>query len=416
MYRLSHFIKEGQLNQPLLELIGKSLYYSTGLSVTLLDRQGSKLSHLGTHFNHEDLFPDAMNHYNAFIKEQLSLPGIGIHVYDSDYDFSFLSVLLVENGKYYGSLLIGPYISRAISEHSINEILGLKGFPMAQRDMVKSLYDGLPILTATRNYFMQQLILLVMTNERSADMYPDGHMKELTADTVTSIKAPAELEKTEHNYALEILFLTKVKNGDLEKVVDLYNEHIKTQYLNFSSSNPLRGAKNKALSFSTLLARTIIDGGVENEKALALEDYYKKRLETTRDMSQLISVIETMIVQYTNTILQLSNINHVSVIKNASKYVHLHLSEPIRLNDVANYVNLSPNYFSSLFKREMNLSFADYVNQTRIKESQYLLETTDYSILDIAISVGYNNQNYFTTIFRKFTSITPKQYRMRSAK
>lgn len=416
MYRLSHFIKEGKLNQPLLELIGKSLYYSTGLSVTLLDRHGSKRSHLGTHFNHEDLFADAMNQYNTFVKEQLSASGNGIYVYDTEYEFSFLSVLLTDNGKYSGSLLIGPYISKAINEHLINEILGLKGIPMAQRDLVKSLYDTLPILTATRNYFMQQLILTLMTNERLEEMYPGGQIKELTPEVVTRVKAPAELEKTEHNYALELLFLTKVKNGDLEKVVDLYNEHIKTQYLNFTSNNPLRGAKNKALCFSTLLARTIIDGGVENEKALALEDYYKKQLESSRDMGQLMGFIETMIVQYTNSILQLSNINHVSVIKNASKYVHLHLSEPIRLNDVASYVNLSPNYFSSLFKREMNLSFADYVNQTRIKESQYLLETTDYSILDIAISVGYNNQNYFTTIFRKFTGITPKQYRMRSAK
>ncbi len=416
MYRLSHFIKEGKLNQPLLELIGKSLYYSTGLSVTLLDRHGSKLYHLGTHLNHEDLFTETMNKYNLFVKDQLSVSGNGIYIYDTDYEFSFLTVLLTENGRYSGSLLLGPYISKAINEHQINEILGLKGFPMAQRDQVKSLYNALPILTATRNYYMQQLTLSVMTNEHMEEMYPDGYVKSLTDEAVVSVQAPAELEKTEHNYALEILFLTKVKNGDLEKVVDLYNEHIKTQYLNFSSNNPLRGAKNKALSFSTLLARTIIDGGVENEKALALEDYYKKKLESARDMSQLMGLIETMIVQYTNTILQLSNINHVSVIKNASKYVHLHLSEPIRLNDVAGFVSLSPNYFSSLFKREMNLSFADYVNQTRIKESQYLLETTDYSILDIAISVGYNNQNYFTTIFRKFTGITPKQYRMRSAK
>jgi YesN/AraC family two-component response regulator len=64
----------------------------------------------------------------------------------------------------------------------------------------------------------------------------------------------------------------------------------------------------------------------------------------------------------------------------------------------------------------MRLPFADYVNHARIKESQYLLQTTNHSILDISISVGFNNQNYFTTIFKKLTGITPKQYRMRSSR
>lgn len=415
MYRLSHFINDGHLNQPLLEAAGKAVYYSTGLSVSLLDREGSQLYHLGSHGHLTELFPLILDEFSHFAKIQLSSGKDEICTFESVYNYNFIVLCFKNAERYLGAFLMGPFTPGPIDEHKINQVMNDAGFNMSDREKYKTFFDELPMLSTSRHYFIQQTILAALTNDLFDQFYPESQLKVLTEEHVQNA-SPEDLKKAEHNYPLELLFLTKVKNGDIEKVVDLYNEHIKTQYLNFSGNNPVRGAKNKALSLSTLLARAVIDGGVENEKSLALEDHFLRKIEDAKDLSELVFLVEAMVVQYTNSVLQLSSINHVNVIKNASKYVHLHLSEPIRLNDVAGYVNLSPNYFSSLFKREMNLSFADYVNQTRIKESQYLLETTDYSILDIAISVGYNNQNYFTTIFRKFTGITPKQYRMRSAK
>jgi len=174
--------------------------------------------------------------------------------------------------------------------------------------------------------------------------------------------------------------------------------------------------KNKAIAYCTLLARASINGGVDADHSLSLADKYINRIEKTLSFDELLDLVERMTVKFTNSVLHVASINHVSVIKKASRYVHNHLSEPIRLQEVADFVGLSPNYFSSLFKKEMSLAFADYVNHTRIKESQYLLQTTNHSILDIAVSVGFNNQNYFTTIFKKTTGITPKQYRMRSSR
>lgn len=413
MYPLTHLFAQGQINQSLTEMVCKSIYYSTGLPASVLNPKGKRLYSLGTDSHVEHLFPKAMDGLLPYVRNQFSLNGNGIYIYDTPYEFSFVVMVLSEQSQFKGMLLFGPYSVKSIDEHLINEILNANKFSLAHREPIKNFYDGIAVMSASRNYYIQQLILSTVTNTQLNDVIDSS---DLDIDGPQPVAPQIEVERQEHNYALEILFMTKVKNGDIEKVVDLFNEHIKTQYLNNHSSEPLRTAKNRAFSLSTLLARAIIEGGTEAEKALSLEGYFREHIESTRNLKDLVNLLEQMVIRYTNMILQVSNINHVSVIKNASKFVHMHLSEPIRLNDVANYVNLSPNYFSSLFKREMNLSFADYVNQTRIKESQYLLETTDHSILDIALSVGYNNQNYFTTIFRKFTGITPKQYRMRSTK
>ena len=416
MYRLSHLFKAGQLNLTLLEMIAKSLYYSTSLPVTILNKEGLQQYSIGADPHLEQLFPETLQPITPFSKNNYTNNGDGLFVFDTSYEFSYLTITLSYNHHYEGSLLLGPYTAKSITEHLINEMMNAHHFSLAQRETVKNFYGNMAIMSASRNYYIQQLVLSLLTNEEVLRLFPIDEIFDYVDDTKYTNKLLVDVEKSGHNYPLELLFLTKVKNGDLEKVIELFNEHIKAQYQNQNNTESIRSSKNKAISFSTLMARSIIEGGVEAEKSLGIEAYYRERIESSRTLKELVNLLEEMVIKYTNTILHLSNINHVSVIKNASKYVHMHLSEPIRLNDVANFVNLSPNYFSSLFKREMNLSFADYVNQTRIKESQYLLETTEYSILDIAISVGYNNQNYFTTIFRKFTGITPKQYRMRSTK
>ena len=88
-----------------------------------------------------------------------------------------------------------------------------------------------------------------------------------------------------------------------------------------------------------------------------------------------------------------------------------HFDSPITLQETAGYVDLNPSYFSTLFKQSCGLSFKEYLNYIRIEESKKLLTSTDRSILDIAIDIGFEDQSYFTKVFKKYTGLTPKQYR-----
>ena len=97
--------------------------------------------------------------------------------------------------------------------------------------------------------------------------------------------------------------------------------------------------------------------------------------------------------------------------KKAVSYISQHYSEPLTLNIVANQVHLNASYFSTLFKKEMGMSFKEYLNQVRIEESKRLLANSSFSIIDIAVSVGFEDQSYFSKVFKKYTGITPKQFR-----
>ena len=73
---------------------------------------------------------------------------------------------------------------------------------------------------------------------------------------------------------------------------------------------------------------------------------------------------------------------------------------------------MNPNYISQLFKKEAGVTFVHYVTQKRVDDAKKLLVTTQKTLSDIAIEVGFNDSFYFIKTFKKFVGVTPGQYRM----
>jgi len=98
-------------------------------------------------------------------------------------------------------------------------------------------------------------------------------------------------------------------------------------------------------------------------------------------------------------------------VKKAMDYIDARYHEPITLFDIATHLNISKCYLCSIFKKETGKTFSLYLNETRIEKSKELLMKEHLSILDIALSVGFNNQNYYNVIFKKVMKNTPLEFR-----
>jgi two-component system, response regulator YesN len=93
------------------------------------------------------------------------------------------------------------------------------------------------------------------------------------------------------------------------------------------------------------------------------------------------------------------------------EYINLHYREKINLGDVADYVFLSKSYLSKIFKDEMKCNLTNYINKLRVEKSKTFLLRNNVSLVDIANSVGFDDQSYFTKVFKKVTGISPGKYR-----
>lgn len=99
------------------------------------------------------------------------------------------------------------------------------------------------------------------------------------------------------------------------------------------------------------------------------------------------------------------------VIVSAREYISNNYSKEITLEDVSREVNVSPNYFSKLFKDETGSNFIDYLTMLRMEKAKKLLSDSRYVNKEICYHIGYSDPNYFSRIFKKIVGVTPTEYR-----
>ena len=93
------------------------------------------------------------------------------------------------------------------------------------------------------------------------------------------------------------------------------------------------------------------------------------------------------------------------------RYIDLHFKESLTLEQLAQEAHMNKYYLSHAFKREYGVSPINYMISRRIEESKYLLAETDLSMSQISQLLGFSSLSYFSQVFRRTQSISPKEYR-----
>ena len=101
------------------------------------------------------------------------------------------------------------------------------------------------------------------------------------------------------------------------------------------------------------------------------------------------------------------------VTEKAQKYIQSHFQKDISLDDVSRQVDISPYYFSKLFRQETGKTFIEYLTDTRINYAKELLLHPELSIKEVCRQSGYSDPNYFSRIFKKYEKVSPSEYRER---
>jgi len=100
--------------------------------------------------------------------------------------------------------------------------------------------------------------------------------------------------------------------------------------------------------------------------------------------------------------------NEINAVLN---YLEKNYYKKVTLEEVAEYVNISPFYLSKIFKKHTGVNFIEYLTNLKIEKAKELLEYTDMPVINIAIELSFNEPNYFARVFRKTAGMTPSKYR-----
>jgi AraC-like DNA-binding protein len=130
------------------------------------------------------------------------------------------------------------------------------------------------------------------------------------------------------------------------------------------------------------------------------------------DQEKLKSVLDMMHIVAKYIIdSEMIRISSLSSIERIIEYIKNHYMEEITLDDLAKMVYLSPTYLSYLFKKQLGVTFKEYLINIRLKKSKELIETTDLPIGEISKMVGIEDQNYFSRLFKRKYGVSPMNYK-----
>ncbi|MEW9050045.1 MAG: response regulator [Neobacillus sp.] len=164
--------------------------------------------------------------------------------------------------------------------------------------------------------------------------------------------------------------------------------------------------KKEACDILTNLFMNKMEISILIEKCTAL-----KLTDSLEELSSMLIAEIKECDQYIKNQIDMSFTDN-KLVEKALLYIHDNYTQELTLQEVADHIHISRNYFSILFKRLVSKNFIDYVIELRIKKAKALLSHSSLRVYEVAAESGFNDVKYFSKLFKKITGISPGDFRI----
>jgi YesN/AraC family two-component response regulator len=314
-------------------------------------------------------------------------------------------------GKFSGALRGSGYLSDEVDSATFAEkcsgaippevfVQQVSAFPVCGKEKIQSLAEMLLLCAESLSYGTE-----------------NHHEKlRLYTEQQTSITALIEELKLQYpegtalpGYPLdqERLLMDALNRGEKKEAERLLNGIL--AILIFSNPDNFRYVQLRAMELAVLFART----GRNSTSNAAMETNVRclKQIQDAKTIEELTSVLHYMVDFITGQIVSFQGIPHVLALQKAEIYIREHFTRKIKLREVAKIAGLSAPYFSTIFKEEMGENLSRYINRLRVEKSIKMLLETEFTLNEISNACCFQDQSWYTKIFKSFTGISPGKYR-----
>lgn len=220
-----------------------------------------------------------------------------------------------------------------------------------------------------------------------------------------------------HNpYEQELRELESIEKGDVEALQESISETYEGA-IGILAKDPLRHYKNVAIGNITLASRAAIVGGLSVENSFSMADSMIQQVEEIKNVPEVEMFKRECQFTYTAAVREEKNrrggqsAEKNPLVGKVKDYIFNHLHSKIKVADIAESLNVNPNYLSDLFSKSEHMSIKKYMLQEKIRRSQNLLKYSDYHIQEIGFYLAFSSQSHFTRMFQEITGMNPNEYR-----
>lgn len=178
------------------------------------------------------------------------------------------------------------------------------------------------------------------------------------------------------------------------------------------AADQLRQFKNTFIVTATLISRAVIHGGMDTEDAFSLSDAFIQKCELLNSMDRITNLQYHMVLEFVERVEKIRFGRKPTQLTIAvTNYIQHHLSEPIRVEEMAQTLFMSRPYLSAKFKEETGETLTDFILKEKTEEAKRLLRYSDKSATAIGSYLGFSSLGHFSRVFKKYTRRTPNEYR-----
>jgi AraC-like DNA-binding protein/ligand-binding sensor protein len=233
--------------------------------------------------------------------------------------------------------------------------------------------------------------------------------EETTADLVNSPEpAAGEVETPAPPSSNERLLIAALRRGDSVAAKRILENILAV--LDTICPGNLRFFRCRAIELVVLLSRSCVVGK-ETGALLEENNLHLKKINESSTIEELSANLYRIIERMAGRIFSFQGLRHASALRRAERFIWKNYTRKVSLDEIAAASGLSAPYFSTIFREEMGEYLSTYLNRLRVEKACLMLIETNASLNDISESCGFEDQSWFSKIFKSYTGYSPGKYR-----
>ncbi|MBR6536950.1 MAG: helix-turn-helix transcriptional regulator [Lachnospiraceae bacterium] len=354
--------------------------------------------------------------WNDYTSEQQNISfgnsPVGYRLIIVKSNLGFYNILaLLEAKEQPDFLSIGPFRDEELSANYFTQILRDSRISPSEIQPLKSIYEQMPFAHPDSVSAVVRHILSVYYPE-FADVSP---VLMQYADQKRDIDINKELldaYTVEHakDYQNSLLnFLQAVKTGDTPVAQQALHSFLNDA--RFVHDNSMREFRWLLHSLNNYCHAELLTTDIHPYHIIKQMISTRTKIDSLTTMAKLEQMPGEICHKYCLLVKNYANPNYSKQTKDIIDYIRLHLEEELSLSYLADYFRKNASTLSYSFSKETGNNLTQYIQQERIREALRLFNTTDFSVSDVAIMVGYQDFSYFSKIFSKQVGMSPREYK-----
>jgi len=278
----------------------------------------------------------------------------------------------------------------------------VSSFPGADGDKVQSLAEMMQLCAES---------LSTGSEDYHETLKRRAQQQETISKIIEELKQqyPTNAEKLGYPLEKEKMLMSALRKGEGAEAKRTLYELLAMLF--FTNPGQFKYVQLRIIELVVLISRVEVSPAKSGNLSMEINSQNLRMVQEAKSVEELTDILHNIIDRVSGTISSFRGIPHAAALRKAENFIMENFTRKISLKEISAVAGLSPPYFSTIFKDEMGENLSKYLNRLRVEKASRLLLETDMSLSEIAACCCFEDQSWFSKIFKAYTGISPGKYR-----